>query len=170
MSSRLFLKKYCLILDLSSNESKALIDTEKNMLKSNIEAVEHKTESNIKVITEGLEDAVTRFNTYVSKRNEDVKNSQQQSEKDFKELVSRNEKEFEMLRLRYSNERKGLELELKENNKDFVSSENSLIDLLKFFNVRSEKIKTEATDFFKTLSGNQDYLEEKLLGKKQTDF
>ena len=139
------------------------------MLKSNIEAVEQKTGSNIKVITEGLEDAVTRFNTYVSKTNEDVKNSQQQSEKDFKELVSRNDKEFEMLRLRYSNERKGLELELKENNKDFVSSENSLIDLLKFFNVRSDKIKTETTDFFKTLSGNQDFLEEKLLGKKQTD-
>ena len=83
MSSRLFLKKYCLILDLSSNESKALIDTEKSMLKSNIEAVEQKTESNIKVITEGLEDAVTRFNKYVSKTSEDVQNSQKQSEARF---------------------------------------------------------------------------------------
>ena len=154
---------------MSSNQSKALIDTEKSMLKSNIEAVEQKTESNIKVITEGLHDAVTRFNTYVSKTSEDLKISQQQSVKDFQELVSRNEKEFEMLRLRYSNEKKGLELELKENNKDFVSSENPLIDLLEFFNIKNEKIKTEASDLFKTLSGNQDFLEEKLLGRKQTD-
>ena len=146
-----------------------MINTEKGLLKSNIKAVELKSENNVKVLTEELEEAVTRFNTYVSKTREDLKSSQQQSEKDFQELLARNDKEIEMLRLRFSNERKSFELELKEDNKDFVSSENSLIDLLRFFKFKSEKITSEASDFFNKILGNHDSLEEKLLGKKRKD-
>ena len=142
-----------------------MIGTEKRLLKSNIEAVEQKTENNVKVITEDLEKAVTRFNAHVSETREDMRNAHKQSVKDFQELLATNDKEIEMLKLSYSNERKGLELELKEDNREFVSSENSLIDLLKYFEIKSEKIKTEASDFFKTISGNHDFLEEKLLGK-----
>ena len=154
---------------MTSKESKEMINLEKSLLKSNIEAVELKSENNVKVITEELEEAVTKFNTYVSKTREDLKSSQQQSEKDFQELLARNDKEIEMLRLRYSNERKSFELELKEDNKDFVSSENSLIDLFRFFKFKSEKITAEASDFFKKILGNYESLEEKLLGKKRKD-
>ena len=150
---------------MTSNESKELIGTEKRLLKSNIEAVEQKTENNVKVIKEDLEKAVTRTNAYVTETREDLRSAHKQSVKDFQELLATNDKEIEMLRLSYSNERKGLELELKEDNRDFVSSENSLIDLLKYFELKSEKIKTEASDFFTKISGNHDFLEEKLLGK-----
>ena len=150
---------------MTSNESKELIGTEKRLLKSNIEAVEQKTENNVKVITEDLEKAVTRFNAHVSETREDMRNAHKQSVKDFQELLATNDKEIEMLKLSYSNERKGLELELKEDNREFVSSENSLIDLLKYFELKSEKIKTEASDFFQKISGNHDFLEEKLLGE-----
>ena len=154
---------------MTSNESKELIGTEKRLLKSNIEAVEQKTENNVKVIKEDLEKAVTRFNANVSETREDMRNAHKQSVKDFQELLARNDKEIEMLRLSYSNERKGLELELKEDNREFVSSENSLIDLLKYFEFKGEKIKTEASDFFKKMSGNNDFLEQKLLGKRQKE-
>ena len=154
---------------MTSNESKELIGTEKRLLKSNIEAVEQKTENNVKVIKEDLEKAVTRFNANVSETREDMRNAHKQSVKDFQDLLARNDKEIEMLRLSYSNERKGLELELKEDNREFVSSENSLIDLLKYFEFKGEKIKTEASDFFKKMSGNNDFLEQKLLGKRQKE-
>ena len=154
---------------MTSNESKELIGTEKRLLKSNIEAVEQKTENNVKVIKEDLEKAVTRFKANVSETREDMRNAHKQSVKDFQDLLARNDKEIEMLRLSYSNERKGLELELKEDNREFVSSENSLIDLLKYFEFKGEKIKTEASDFFKKMSGNNDFLEQKLLGKRQKE-
>ena len=146
-----------------------MIGTEKRLLELNIEAVEQKIENNVKVITEDLEKAVTRTNAYVSETREDLRNAHKQSVKDFQELLATNDKEIEMLRLSYSNERKGLELELKEDNREFVSSENSLIDLLKYFESQSEKIKTEASDFFKKMSGNNDFLEQKLLGKRQKE-
>ena len=155
--------------ELTSKESKELIGTEKRLLELNIEAVEQKTENNVRVITEDLEKAVTRFDAHVSETREDMRNAHKQSVKDFQELLATNDKQIEMLRLSYSNERKGLELELKEDNREFVSSENSLIDLLKYFEFKSEKIKTEASDFFKKISGNHDFLEEKLLGKWQKE-
>lgn len=155
---------------MTSNESKELIGTEKRLLKSNIEAVEQKTENNVKVLRDDIEKTVKSFNAYVSETREDLRNAHKQSVIDFQELLARNDKEIEMLRLSYSNERKGLELELKEDIRDFVSSENSLIDLLKYFELKNEKIKTEASDFFKKISGNHDFLEEKLLGKRQKDW
>ena len=60
-----------------------------------------------------------------------------------------------------------MELELKEGNRDFETSDNSFIDILEFMKLKNDTIKRRSLDLFKELSENQKVIEKEFLGKKQ---
>ena len=60
-----------------------------------------------------------------------------------------------------------MELELKEGNRDFETSDNSFIDILEFMKLKYDTIKRRSLDLFKELSENQKVIEKEFLGKKQ---
>ena len=60
-----------------------------------------------------------------------------------------------------------MELELKEGNRDFETSDNSFIDILEFMKLKNDTIKRRSSDLFKELSENQKVIEKEFLGKKQ---